>query len=238
MDDFIKYLSENTNLSATSVEHYERGFRAASKQMLELGVIEKPLREMTSGEFERAIFIILHNPDFQKKDAVGRRMYSNSLKQFGAFLKNSGKIDEKENIAKIEGDITISKTEREALVKSRIGQGVFRQAILQKFNGKCVVTEISDARLLVASHIKPWSVSDNNDRISSENGFLLNCLYDKMFDLGLISFENTGKMLLSSSLKKTDLEILKIDDEKRYDLKNTLRQSQNLEYHRDMIFLR
>ena len=127
--------------------------------------------------------------------------------------------------------------EKDAIIKARIGQGNFRKLLISKYDGKCIVTGLSDIRMLVASHIKPWAISSNEDRLDVENGFLLNCLYDKMFDLGLISFKNDGTMLISTSMKKCDIEILQLQNVKTCDLKSSKKLLTNLEYHRDVIFL-
>ncbi|WP_081481395.1 HNH endonuclease signature motif containing protein [Treponema sp. JC4] len=82
--------------------------------------------------------------------------------------------------------------------------------MLKNIIGICFISGVSDNRLLIASHIKPWSVSDNKERLDTENGFLLNVLYDKLFDLGIISFTETGDMLISKSLKEENIERLHI----------------------------
>ena len=79
---------------------------------------------------------------------------------------------------------------------------------------------------------------ENNDRLDIENGFLLNSLYDKMFDLGLISFKNSGNIIISPSLKKCDLKVFTFDLDKTYNLKSSKQLLLNLEYHRDYIFLK
>ena len=70
---------------------------------------------------------------------------------------------------KIIANLDISNTEKEMIIKSRIGQGIFRDRIIQKY-GHCIITGINDNRLLLASHIKPWRSASNYERLSSENG--------------------------------------------------------------------
>lgn len=90
---------------------------------------------------------------------------------------------------RIMNDVSISVTQRESIVKSRVGQGIFRSRILNKFNGKCLITGISIEKCLIASHIKPWAVCTNEERLSENNGLLLSATYDRLFDSGLISFK-------------------------------------------------
>ena len=237
LDDFVAYLKVSTNITDVTISNYERGVRAASKQMLLLKIIDKPFEEMSATEFELAFFLTMNNADFRKKDSVGHRMYSRGLKQFQAFLKTSQNDAAEKIIKTIQEDTKLKQTEKDSIVKSRIGQGDFRKRLIEKYNGTCMVPGLTDTRLLIASHIKPWSVSSNSDRLDTENGFLLNCLFDKMFDLGIITFKNDGMMIVSNSIKKNNIDILNPDVSKIYDLKASQKLLLNLEYHRDIVFL-
>lgn len=172
-----------------------------------------------------------------KKDSVGHRMYSQALRQFQSFLKSSTNDNAERIVGKVQSDKNLTQTEKDAIIKARIGQGDFRKKLIEKYNGQCMVSGLADERLVVASHIKPWSVSSDSDRLDVENGFLLNSLFDKMFDLGIISFSDDGKMLVSNSIKKKNLDIINPDTSRNYDLKPTKRLLENLEYHRNIIFL-
>lgn len=100
-----------------------------------------------------------------------------------------------------------AQTEREQKVNVRIGQGLFRTRILD-FEQKCRLTGIANPRLLVASHIKPWRVSTPEERLDGANGLLLTPHVDRLFDRGLISFEDTGEVKVSPRLPAEDLERL------------------------------
>jgi hypothetical protein len=103
-----------------------------------------------------------------------------------------------------------TKTERKGLVTSRVGQGYFRNQLIEKWEGRCAVTKSSDHNILIASHIVPWSESKDEERLDVNNGILLSPLYDALFDRHLISFEDNGKIVISPRIKE-ELEILKID---------------------------
>ena len=60
---------------------------------------------------------------------------------------------------------------------------------------------------LEASHIKPWADSNDSERLDPNNGLLLTASLHKLFDAGLISFEDSGKMLVSSKLSQSEREI-------------------------------
>lgn len=94
-----------------------------------------------------------------------------------------------------------NETERQGLVTSRVGQGAYRKRIIHRWEYKCAVTGFEKLDVLIASHILPWASSDDNQRLDVHNGILLSPTYDALFDRHLISFENTGKIILSDSIE-------------------------------------
>lgn len=144
---------------------------------------------------------------------------------------------EQRQIDAVSSDETLTKTERETIILARIGQGQFRDKILKKYQ-KCIITGITDSRLLIASHIKPWRSANNSERISSENGILLSPLYDKLFDKGLITFKGNGKVVISNSLSIYDIHLINIDRETVYLRDMSYELKKNMQYHSDKIFIK
>jgi 5-methylcytosine-specific restriction protein A len=107
------------------------------------------------------------------------------------------------------------RTERKGLVTSRVGQGYYRQEILDRWDSSCAVTGSSLAQILIASHILPWSKSTDSERLDVGNGILLSPNLDALFDKHLISFDNDGKVLISNSLERSQISKLGIT----YDIK-------------------
>ncbi|RYY39402.1 MAG: HNH endonuclease [Chitinophagaceae bacterium] len=95
-------------------------------------------------------------------------------------------------------------TERSGMVTSRVGQGAYRKSILLRWENKCAVTGFPKKEILIASHIHPWKNATDYERLDVENGILLSPVYDALFDRRLISFENNGKIILSSTLLAID----------------------------------
>ena len=86
-----------------------------------------------------------------------------------------------------------SSTERDALTKARLGQGLFRHRV-SELEPACRVTGLERQQFLVASHIKPWRDCDNLERLSGTNGLLLSPHVDKLFDRHWISFDSDGQL--------------------------------------------
>lgn len=92
-------------------------------------------------------------------------------------------------------------TEAERLVVQRLGQDLFREALLDYWQGRCCVTGLAIPALLRASHIKPWArCASDEERLDVFNGLLLAPHVDALFDGGWISFSDTGEVLISVSL--------------------------------------
>jgi putative restriction endonuclease len=103
------------------------------------------------------------------------------------------------------------RTEVERLVRQRIGQDRFREALFAYWGGVCAVTGISVPEVLRASHAKPWAECESdNERLDVFNGFLLCANLDALFDRHLISFDNKGSILISQALPPEQLHSLGI----------------------------
>ncbi len=93
------------------------------------------------------------------------------------------------------------KTEAERWVVQRVGQTVFREALMKYWSGRCPLTGIAAPELLRASHIVAWADCDNDaHRLDVHNGLLLSALWDAAFDKGLVSFSDHGGILYSTAL--------------------------------------
>lgn len=125
-------------------------------------------------------------------------------------------------------------TAKESLVQSRIGQGQFRAALIEYWQS-CSVTGCKQIELLKASHIKPWRYASNQERLNVFNGLLLLPNLDTCFDLGLISFDDEGKILISNELRKATLLQLGINESMKL-MKVEKHHQEFLKYHRESVF--
>ena len=92
------------------------------------------------------------------------------------------------------------RTEAERLVVQRVGQEIFRDALMDYWGRRCPLTGITEPALLRASHIIPWAECDDQQRLDVHNGLLLSALWDAAFDKGLVSFADDGTALLGDQL--------------------------------------
>jgi hypothetical protein len=128
----------------------------------------------------------------------------------------------------------IGAVEQVRLLRSRRGQGVFKRNVMLHENS-CRVTRVADIRHLRASHIKPWSASNDKEKLSGSNGLLLSPHIDHLFDQGWISFGDKEEILVSKDLTSGLPSAWGIDLDHKVGRFSDL-QSEFLEFHRTEIF--
>ncbi len=130
---------------------------------------------------------------------------------------------------------TFNETEKENIIKSRRGQGLFRKRV-SLIEGKCRITKVNNPEHLIASHIKPWRHAENNQRLDEENGLFLTPHVDHLFDRGFISFENDGKVIVAPRTDLESLRRMKIDTDSNVGSFSS-GQKEYLDYHRNYVLL-
>jgi hypothetical protein len=110
---------------------------------------------------------------------------------------------------------SIDETVRKALVDCRIGQGAYRKGLIKLWGGKCALTGCPIGKVLVASHSKKWANSSNAERLDPYNGLLLTANVDKLFDSGLISFDDKGRVLIGKGVDRAALTGLGLNGTKK-----------------------
>ncbi len=128
--------------------------------------------------------------------------------------------------------------DRTVPAKSRgIAQRLFRGNLLRLWQGSCAVTSVQEPRVLRSSHIKPWIKSDVQEKVDHFNGLLLVPNLDALFNEGLISFRDDGRMLISSDWQADDQRRMHISPDLH--LRAVYSEScPYLEFHRDVVFQR
>lgn len=168
---------------------------------------------------------------FEIRDSKGKGMYSAAIKLYGEFLVDITGDTVTEDIQDISQDNSLTVTEKTILVNARRGQGEYRNNLINYWGG-CAVTGYTNQRFLVASHIKPWRVASNSERLDPYNGLLLTPNLDKAFDLGYISFSDTGGVQLSKELENS----VSLGINPAMKLVLTQQHQEYLAYHREYLF--
>lgn len=132
---------------------------------------------------------------------------------------------------------TIPETDRIALIRARVGQGRFKEYV-SRIETQCRVTQVSNPVHLIASHIKPWRESSNEERLAAGNGLLLTPSIDHLFDRGFISFDDSGETLISPVADTDSLQRMgvNVDAPPRVGGFNS-DQRYFLQHHRSSVFL-
>jgi hypothetical protein len=137
----------------------------------------------------------------------------------------------------VETDVSVTETDREAIVRARVGQGLFKQRVMQ-IETSCRITGVDNLSHLVASHCKPWRDSTNVERLNGENGLLLTPSIDHLFDRGFIGFEDSGDLIISPVAHKPSLQRMGVETNRSVNVgKFTEGQRQYLDYHRNSVLL-
>lgn len=143
---------------------------------------------------------------------------------------------EEEVVQELRNRTDLDETDKLQLVKSRRGQGIYRQN-LEGFEKSCRITGVANRRHLRASHIKPWRASTTFEKLDGNNGLLLSPHIDHLFDQGYISFDDDGALLVSQQADVDTLILWGIEPDGNY---GPFRAAQlpYFAFHREYVFKR
>jgi predicted restriction endonuclease len=172
------------------------------------------------------------------EEELGRAIIQISRAPLDSITRELAPIQDSESEYEIELEIQARSLEGDPekiqLTKSRRGQGIFK-ANVRLVENRCRLTGVTNIRHLRASHIKPWSVSTNEEKLDGFNGLLLSPHVDHLFDRGFISFKNSGDLMVSKELNPIILEQWNIADSINVGSFKS-NQGKYLEFHRDVVF--
>lgn len=221
--EFYHWLIECKKLSEATATKYDLVIK---NRIIEwLPSYEIPENSIQFEAIKRLIFSL---EIYQERNRVGNNMYSSALNHYGSYLKEISPY----NSEMFNEDLSFT-AEAEKLVKVRLLQNKFRKSLFDVHH-KCIVTGYENSRFLIASHIKPWVKSGEWEKIDPYNGFLLTPNFDKLFDKGLISFDDKGKILVSYQLSESDQHFFRIPEKVSFNFHSE--HKKYLEFHRDIIY--
>lgn len=138
----------------------------------------------------------------------------------------------------VASDTSIPDTDREAIIRARRGQGLFKQRVM-RIETACRITGVDNPVHLVASHCRPWRDSTNEQRLDGENGLLLTPSIDHLFDRGFIGFEDSGNLIISPVAHRPSLERMGIETRRVVNVGGFSEgQRAYLDFHRNSVLLR
>ena len=161
------------------------------------------------------------------------------VSEFASETPNFGQVAwEEHQLAEVMADSLIPQTEKEAIVLSRRGQGLFRKrvAVVER---RCRITKVMQSEYLRASHSKPWRDANNEERLDGENGLLLTPDVDLLFDRGFLSFKDDGNVLVSPVANLQAMSRMGLSTDLLQQNVGSFSEGQRkfLQFHRDKIFL-
>lgn len=183
-----------------------------------------------SGNGKQAVYLTKVTPDLAQVLCSLLNIKLEAIQE--ALFNPEAKAEKEETL--IKDDPTLSETTKKALINARLGQGKFKSNVAE-INHKCFFTGLSNIKFLRASHIKPWSESDNKERLDGNNGLLLVPHIDHLFDKGYITFMGTGALVISPQLPDEVINTYKLFEYKT-DRKLNDEQKLYMDYHRANIF--
>lgn len=232
--DFFKFLTEVENITKNTKTNYISWLRFLNRFYL----IDDNIDEFSISKIIEIEKIAATNRKFytKEKDITNFKSALNKyLKYIKSDFSNNIYLQIEDKLNEIKNNAEIPVTEKLNLTLSRIGQGKFRNELINYWTF-CSISKFDKVNLLVASHIKPWRESNNFERLDVYNGLLLLPNYDKLFDKGYINFDEKGKIRISKYLNPDDQKILNIDNEvKLINIEN--QHKEYLNYHSENCFI-
>lgn len=235
LEDQYSRWAKSIGKSDETIKNYVGALKNSIPNWLsDAGVFKQNLLSIGSYvEYQNIVSKTYEVKEFVEQDYSRNGMYSAAIKSYNAFLTDLTRAEVQHDIDEIILDKTIPDTQKAVMVNTRVGQGRFREELINHWKG-CAVTKFLNYSFLIASHIKPWSKSDNQERLDPFNGLLLLANIDKAFDLGYISFDEKGHILISEHLEEcqtlgihSDMNILLAKQHQDY-----------LAFHREELFKR
>lgn len=177
------------------------------------------IRDICLPRVTRLLFVKFYDVDSPTKDVsfyikpfFGKKLSEN--KQQGA---HASQLDDERGAAR------------------RAGQDKYRAGVAELYP-YCVVTKVTDSNLLVACHIKDYARCNKTEMFDKYNGLTMTPTIHRLFDLGYLTFDMQGNMILSDFLRNHDRRCLNLLNTVRINLHE---QSQKyLKWHNENIFIR
>ena len=210
------------------------GFSKSVKFDVEIGGVRYPPKAIIAIAYELAGHGILTPKDF---GGAEKGPWHKALKDAGFTIFKKGETDtDKSLVTDLENILKGPKsTTKVAEILARVGQGKFRRDLLDYWGYQCAVTDVDQVEVLRAAHIERWGHCTGKKeplRLSIDNGLLLSANLDCLFEVGLIAFNDKGRMLFSKKLKPSVMKQMNLKQSMELRIPPTPQQAVHLKAHR------
>ncbi|WP_308381213.1 HNH endonuclease [Serratia marcescens] len=181
---------------------FDKWEREGTRVDVDLTVLEHPIDVLQFRDIFMAAFNEFSRPTVFAENGFCTQTYMCEIpeaaaKMIASFINNNISIDFNKQTAKVKEARGSTKA---AVIQARVGYGPYRDKLFKKWGGKCAVTGIALESMLTASHIVSWSISNDKEKVDPYNGFPLIPNLDRLFDRGMISFDDNGCLLYKKEL--------------------------------------
>ncbi|HGM5285047.1 TPA: HNH endonuclease [Serratia liquefaciens] len=176
---------------------FDKWEREGTRVDVDLTVLEHPIDILQFRDTFMAAFNELSRPTVFAENGFCTQTYMCEIpeaaaKLIASFINDNISIDFNKQTATVKEARGSTKA---AVIQARVGHGPYRDKLFKKWGGKCAVTGIALESILTASHIVSWSISNDKEKVDPYNGFPLIPNLDRLFDRGMISFDDNGHLL-------------------------------------------
>ena len=226
-EEFVNYMTKLGKAKLATYKNYSSWLKGLSASYsIDTSITDEYIERVLANEENLRLSRTHYN---RSRDISNFR---SALRAFRDFVNQRN--SEMNKMKRVEESENLLSTEIETIIHSRKGQDSFREELVKYWQG-CAVTGFKKVEFLVASHIKPWKDSNNQERLDKFNGLLLLPNLDKLFDSGYISFNENGRMLCSRYLSSEEKGLLGIVDTMSL-IYIDERHKPYLKYHREECF--
>ncbi|WP_447879257.1 HNH endonuclease [Serratia fonticola] len=176
---------------------FDKWEREGTRVDVDLTVLEHPIDVSQFSEIFMTTYNELSRPSVFAENGSCTQTYMCEIsevaaKMIASFINDNVSIAFDENTAKVK---EATGSTKETTIQARVGHGPYRDKLFKKWGSKCAVTGIAVESILTASHIVSWSISNDKEKVDPYNGLPLIPNLDRLFDRGMISFDDNGHLL-------------------------------------------
>jgi len=200
-DREIVYVATATADAESAPRPLSRSFdkweREGTRVDVDLTVLEHPIDVSQFSEIFMSSYNETSRPSVFAENGSCTQTYMCEIpevaaKMIASFISENVSIDFNKESAKVK---EATGSTKETIIQARVGHGPYRDKLFKKWGGKCAVTGIALESMLTASHIVSWSISNDKEKVDPYNGLPLIPNLDRLFDRGMISFDDNGHLL-------------------------------------------